>query len=145
MPKKSAMKPIRVPARECSNEGVVSVRFKCGCRLQLKDGEVTLILPKDPVTGNRKRILGHVTADRVLRVYRDGRDFLRVRNGYGLNVHLLLCAEAFAFDRVHCQTPNRDGYLPSVEDLLHRKQFQYRKAGFEMQVSFRLAEIRSAA
>lgn len=138
-------KPIRVPARACSSDGWLSVRFKCGCRLQLKDSQVTLILPKDPVTGNRKRHLGHVSADRVLHIHRDGRDFLRARNVYGLNVHLLLCAEAFAFDRIYCDTPTRGGFLPTIEELLQRKQFQYTKAGFEMQVGFAIKEIRSAA
>ncbi len=133
---------LRTPARECRPECSVSVRFKCGCRLQLKDGQVTLVLPKDPTAGNRKRRLGHIDAGKVLHIHRDGRDFLRARQVYGLNVHLLLSADVLGFDEIYCDTPARGGYLPPIEELLQRKQFQYSAAGFEVQVGFRLKEIR---
>lgn len=136
---------MRTPARECRPECTVSVRFKCGCRLELREKQVTLVLPKDPAAGNRKRHLGYVAEDGVLHIHRDGRDFLRARNCYGLNVHLLLSAAAFGFSRVYCDTPARGGFLPPIELLLQRKQFQYRKAGFEVQVGFGIKEIRSAA
>jgi hypothetical protein len=136
---------IRVPARECKPECTVSVRFQCGCRLELRDSHVTLVLPKDPAAGNRKRALGQINGSGVLYIYRSGRDFLRARQVYGLNLHLLLSAEALGFKEIYCHTPNRGGYLPPIEELLQRKQFQYSKAGFEMQVGFRLKEIRSAA
>ena len=136
---------LRTPARECRPERTVSVRFKCGCRLQLRDKQVALVLPKDPTAGNRKRHLGHIDDSGVLHIHRDGRDFLRARQIYGLNVHLLLSAQALGFVQIYCDTPNRGGYLPAIEELLQRKQFQYSKAGFEVQVGFRIKEIRSAA
>ncbi len=123
----------------------VSVRFKCGCRLQLKDQQVTLVLPKDPTAGNRKRCLGHIDGCEVLHIHRNGRDFLRTRQVYGLNVHLLLSADALGFKEIYCDTPNRGGYLPPISELLARKQFQYTAAGFEVQVGFRLKEIRREA
>jgi hypothetical protein len=135
---------MRTPARECRPECTVSVRFKCGCRLELKGGEVTLVLPKDPTAGNRKRHLGHVNGE-ILSIYRSGRDFLRARNVYGLNLHLLLSAKALGFREIYCETPARGGFLPPIEELLQRKQFQYSKAGFEVQVGFAIKEIRSAA
>jgi hypothetical protein len=135
---------MRTPARECKPGCTVSVRFQCGCRLQLKNTVVTLVLPKDPAAGNRKRALGHITGW-TLYIRRDGRDFLRARQVYGLNLHLLLSAGALGFKEIYCDTPVRGGYLPPIEELLQRKQFQYSKAGFEVQVGFRLKEIRSAA
>ncbi len=136
---------LRVPAKECSSESLLSVRFKCGCRLQLKDKQVSLVLPKDPAAGNRKRRLGHIDGDKVLHIFRNGRDFLRSRQMYGLNVHLLLSADALGFRQIYCDTPNRGGYLPPLGELLGRKQFQYATAGFEVQVGFALKEIRRAA
>jgi len=136
---------LRTPARECKPECAVSVRFKCGCRLELRQTHVTLVLPKDPTAGNRKRILGLVDGAGVLRIYRNGRDFLRARQVYGLNVHLLASASALGFSQIYCNTPARAGYLPPIEELLQRKQFQYSRAGFEVQVGFALKEIRSAA
>ena len=136
---------MRTPARECRPECTVSVRFKCGCRLELREGHVTLVLPKDPTAGNRKRQLGHIDGAGVLRIYRNGRDFLRARQVYGLNVHLLLSAKALGFEMIYCDTPTRGGYLPPNDVLLQRKQFQYSKAGFEVQVGFAIKEIRSAA
>ncbi len=136
---------LRVPSKECSPESLLSLRFKCGCRLQLKDKQVTLVLPKDPAAGNRRRYLGYIDGDRVLHILRDGRDFLRARQVYGLNVHLLLSAEALGFREIYCTTPNRGGYLPPIGELLGRKQFQYKAAGFEVQVGFALKEIRRAA
>jgi len=73
---------------------------------------------------------------------KQGRDFLRARQVYGLNVHLLLSADVLGFDEIYCDTPARGGYLPPIEELLQRKQFQYSAAGFEVQVGFRLKEIR---
>lgn len=143
--KTKRMAELRTPTRQCSPEAIVSIRFACGCRLQLKEKQVTLILPKDPAAGNRKRYLGHVDEAQVLHIHRDGRDFLRARQMYGLNVHLLLSAQALSFDRVYCDTPARGGFLPPLDELLQRKQFQYAKAGFEVQVGFRLADIRGAA
>ena len=64
---------------------------------------------------------------------------------YGLNVHLLASANALGFREIYCDTPTRGGYLPPIEELLQRKQFQYSKAGFEVQVGFAIKEIRSAA
>lgn len=142
---RGSVAPMRTPAKECSPESLVSIRFKCGCRLQLKGKEVMLVLPKDPTAGNRKRLLGHVDGSGVLRIFRNGRDFLRSRQVYGLNMHLLLSAEALGIKEIYCDTPNRGGYLPPISELLGRKQFQYSKAGFEMQVGFALKEIRSAA
>jgi hypothetical protein len=136
---------MRTPARECKPECTVSVRFKCGCRLELKEGHITLVLPKDPTAGNRKRQLGQINGSKVLYIYRNGRDFLRARKVYGLNLHLLLSAEALGFREIYCDTPVRGGYLPPIEELLQRKQFQYSKAGFEVQVGFAIKEIRSAA
>lgn len=136
---------LRVPAKECSPECLVSIRFKCGCRLELKDGRVTLVLPKDPTAGNRKRHLGEMLGDKVLHIRRDGRDFLRSRQVYGLNVHLLLSASALGFNQIFCDTPARGGYLPPISELLERKQFQYSAAGFEVQIGFALKEIRKAA
>jgi hypothetical protein len=136
---------MRTPARGCKPECTVSIRFKCGCRLQLKDRQITLVLPKDPTAGNRKRYLGHVDESGVLHIHRDGRDFLRARRVYGLNVHLLLSAQALGIVEIFCDTPSRGGLLPPIEELLQRKQFQYSKAGFEVQVGFAIGEIRSAA
>ncbi len=136
---------LRTPAMECKPECTLSVRFRCGCRLQLKDKQISLVLPKDPTAGNRRRNLGHIDGSKVLHIFRSGRDFLRARQAYGLNVHLLLSASALGFERIFCDTPNRGGYLPPIEELLQREQFQYSKAGFEMQVGFRIKEIRSAA
>jgi len=121
------------------------VRFKCGCRLQVKDKQVTLVLPKDPSAGNRKRYVGHIDGDKVLHIHRDGRDFLRARQVYGLNVHLLLSADTLGFNQIFCDTPARGGYLPAIGELLGRKQFQYSAAGFEVQVGFAIKEIRRAA
>jgi hypothetical protein len=137
--------PLRIPARECASESLLSVRFKCGCRLSLSSGQVFLILPKDPTVGNRKRYLGHIDGNGTLHIHRDGRDFLRARQVYGLNVHLLLSAGALGFNEIYCDTPARGGYLPPIGKLLGRKQFQYRAAGFEVQVGFGLKEIRGAA
>lgn len=136
---------IRVPARECKPECTVSIRFKCGCRLQLKDNQVTLVLPKDPAAGNRKRFLGYIDGTGALHIHRSGRDFLRARQVYGLNVHLLLSADALGFQQIFCDTPYRGGYLPPIGELLARKQFQYATAGFELQVGFAIKEIRRAA
>ena len=143
--KRTRVPQMRTPARECKPECAVSVRFKCGCRLELKDSHVTLVLPKDPTAGNRKRALGKINGSKTLYIYRNGRDFLRARQVYGLNLHLLLSAEALGFKEIYCDTPTRGGYLPPIEELLQRTQFQYSKAGFEVQVGFALNEIRRAA
>lgn len=129
--------------KECrSDRPILTIRFKCGCRLKLKDKQVFLILPKlpGPSRGSRERLLGFIH-EGVLKIWRGGKDFLRVRSCYGLNVHLLASAATLGFNRIYCDTPLRGGFLPSVERLIERTPFKYGQAGFESQVGFTLNEI----
>jgi len=129
--------------KECRNaRPILTIRFKCGCRLKLKDKQVFLILPKlpGPSRGNRERLLGFIH-EGVLKIFRNGKDFLRVRSCYGINVHLLASAASLGFDRVYCDLPMRGGFLPPICRLLDRTPFQYGQAGFESQVGFTPNEL----
>jgi hypothetical protein len=124
--------------KECRSERpILTIRFKCGCRLKLKDKQVFLILPKlpGPSKGNRERLLGFIH-ERVLKIFRSGKDFLRVRSCYGINVHLLQSASTLGFERVYVDLPMRGGFTPSIERLLDRTPFKYGQAGFESQIGF---------
>jgi hypothetical protein len=129
--------------KDCTNEGlVVRIKFACGCRLERKNDQVFLTLPlrPGPCTGERKRLLGNVKGT-TLHIYRNGRDFLRVKGCYGINVHLLESAVVLGFDEVYCDTPVRGGRLPRIGQLLARSRFVYAQAGFETQVGFTINEI----
>ena len=131
--------------RKCSFlDPVISVRFACGCRVELRDKQVTLILPKDPVTGNRKRNVGFI-ADGVLHIQRRGRDLLRIRGVYGISVHVLRSASTLGFSSVRCVTPLREGFIPTIDELLAQNPFAFRSQGYESQVGFTLRQIRRAA
>jgi hypothetical protein len=131
--------------KECRcDRPIVTIRFKCGCRLKLKDKQVFLTLPKlpGPSKGNRTRLLGFIH-EGALKIFRRGADFLRVRQCYGINVHLLQSATTSGFNRIYVDTPTRGGFLPSIERLLDRTPFKYGQAGFESQVGFTLNELES--
>jgi hypothetical protein len=130
--------------KDCTNEdSIVRLKFACGCRLEKKDEQIFLILPlrPGPCTGERRRFLGYIKGT-TLWIHRTGRDYLRVKQCYGVNVHLLQSAAVLGFDRIRCETPLRGGYLPPLPNLLVRTPFTYDRAGFETQVGFTLNEIR---
>lgn len=122
---------------------MLTIKFRCGCKLQLKDKQVFLTLAKTPAPGcgNRTRLLGYIHAN-VMNIFRNGRDFLRVRDCYGINRHLLESASMLGFGQVYCITPVRGGFLPDISSLLARESFQYPTTGFENQIPFYIAEIR---
>jgi hypothetical protein len=129
--------------KDCrSDRPILTIRFKCGCYLKLKDMQVYLFLPKQPgpSKGARIRVLGFIH-DRALYIWRNGADFLRVRQCYGINVHLLQSAATLGFDRVYVDTPARGGFLTAIDRLLQRTPFKYGQAGFESQIGFTLNEL----
>jgi hypothetical protein len=129
--------------KECrADRPIVTIRFKCGCRLQLKDKQVFLFLPKlpGPSKGDRKRLLGYIH-EGSLKIFRRGQDFLRVRQCYGINVHLLQSADILGFCRIRVDTPTRGGFLFYIDNLKNRTSFKYGQAGFESQVGFTLNEL----
>lgn len=137
----------RKPIKECrTDRPTVTIRFRCGCALILKDKQVFLRLQKDPApgTGKRMRLLGFIH-EGVFKMFRRGTDFLRVRNCYGINVHLLDNAATLGFTRIYCDTPRRGGFLPDIDRLLQRTAFSYASSGFENQVGFAIDEIKAAA
>jgi hypothetical protein len=132
-----------VKQKLCTSEGaIVRIRFKCGCRLELKNTQVFLILPKTPgpSKGDRRRLLGYIH-DNTLMITRRGVDWFRVRSCYGLNLHMLQAASTLGFNAIWVTTPVRGGYLPTIDRLLQRKPFQYGQAGFETQIGFTPNEL----
>jgi hypothetical protein len=143
--KRSRVSKLRKPVKECRvDRPRVTIRFRCGCSLILKDKQVFLRLQRKPDVGERTRLLGFVQ-EGVLKIFRRGTDFLRVKGVFGINAHLLESAATLGYTQIYCDTPVRGGFLPPIENLLQRTRFSYAVPGFEQQVGFGPTELRSAS
>ncbi len=150
--RKAVHSPIRI---ECASVAPV-IRYKfpaCQCAIEITTKAPTsqgriefyLILPKSyDGAGERRRFLGRIDSNNTLHIFRDGRHFLRAREGgvYAIDQHLLrMAADTKLFSRIHVETPVRGGILaPSVSELLTRKCFRY--AGLDAQIGFKISEIK---
>lgn len=127
----------------CDGDPKLRLRYPCGCVLSVEKHEVFLTLPEPPVSGKQKRFIGRLL-DNTLYIFRNGLEFIRSRQAYGLDQHVLRAHQQIGFDKIHVETPARGGNLSAtIDQLLARKPFRYRT--YENQVAFKLNEIKAVS